>query len=298
LVIIVSLFTFFKTTKMKKTVFTFLFLALTIALFAGLQNVSSSDDGRAGRTGAPGEGTCRDCHDSYALNAGGGSIELSGNMPNWEYNPGQTYSLSIKVARTGTSLFGFGIGAFSATNTNTGNLVVTDPVKTQIKSSNVMGLGTRRNVVHQLNGGASADSAIFNFDWVAPLTGPTTFHFAGVAANGLDTTAGDYVYKSQQVATLATTNGISYNGVFDKASVFPNPVKDQFFLELNIISANHVRLALTDIMGKLIYQYPIQYVNPASPQNSYQLPEATAPGTYILMVSTDHWRKQIPIVVK
>ena len=41
-----------------------------------------SDNGKAGYTGSSGETKCNNCHNSYALNSGGGSVVLSSDMVN------------------------------------------------------------------------------------------------------------------------------------------------------------------------------------------------------------------------
>ena len=61
-------------------------LPLTISLMAGAyQNHPDY------RSGAPGEGTCRDCHSSYGLNTGGANIMVMG-IPEM-YHPGKAYTL-------------------------------------------------------------------------------------------------------------------------------------------------------------------------------------------------------------
>ena len=55
------------------------------------------------KTGAPGEGTCRDCHNSYGLNTGGGNIMVMG-IPEM-YDPGMTYTLTVSVYDPGMSQF-------------------------------------------------------------------------------------------------------------------------------------------------------------------------------------------------
>ncbi|HRH37623.1 MAG TPA: hypothetical protein PK760_04730, partial [Flavobacteriales bacterium] len=62
-----------------------------------LTSGNTDNNGKAGRTGAPGENTCvNSCHNSYALNSGTGSIMLaSTNMTNWQYVPGQTYTINV-----------------------------------------------------------------------------------------------------------------------------------------------------------------------------------------------------------
>lgn len=200
-----------------------------IALFGFVILVSASfdDNGRAGYTGAPAEGNCTSCHNSFAVNSGGGSVALRSNMNNWQYVPGQTYAMSVKVARSSNQLFGVGVGALNASNQNAGTLVITDAVHTQIKTRTVSGV-SRRNVVHTLNGGVSSDSALFNFNWTAPpaADGTITFYFAGNAANGNAGVSGDYIYVSSQTISPMSTTGIAEN-TNQQFQVFPNPTTDR-----------------------------------------------------------------------
>ncbi|TAH42567.1 MAG: T9SS type A sorting domain-containing protein [Bacteroidetes bacterium] len=184
-----------------------------------LTSEKMSDDGRAGYTGSPGENDCTSCHGSFPVNTGGGSISLQNTgMPLNEYIAGQTYNLSVTVARSTNNLFGFAFEALTSLNDNAGTLNITDAAATQIKTR-VVNAVTRRNVVHQLNAGAMSGSKTFNFSWTAPAsgTGPVGFYFAGVAADGNGNDNNDYVYKSsitinEQVCTVPDQpSGISGN---------------------------------------------------------------------------------------
>ena len=213
----------------------FLLMVLPIAAFIVFTAETASDNGKAGYTGSPNELLCDDCHDAYTINTGGGSVVLSSaNMNNWEYVPGQTYNMTLTVARSGSPLFGLGLEALDASNANAGTLTITDAASTQIKSK-LVGSVTRRNVVHQLDGGATPNSKDFNFAWTAPATdiGPVTFYFSGVASNADgDETIGDYVYDGVQVINPASTTGIGKTDT--PASVcFPNPASNQISVRVN-----------------------------------------------------------------
>lgn len=182
-------------------------LLVSILPFTALVFFTSSqmdDNGRAGKTNSPGETNCAtSCHDSYTLNSGPGSITIqSPGMPFFEYTPGQTYNMSVTVAHAGVGLFGVGIECLIPSGDNAGMLNISDVASTQIKNATISGI-SRRNVTHTLNGGLSADSKVFNFNWTAPPTGTgnVTFYFSGVAANGNGNNSLDYVYNSSQVFT-------------------------------------------------------------------------------------------------
>lgn len=162
-----------------------------------------SDNGKAGKTGSPGELTCRDCHSDFAANSGGGSITITNTgMTNWQYVPGQTYPITVTVARTGSTVFGLGVECLTAANANAGTFIMTSPAQTQIKTVTVSGV-VRNNVVHQLNAGHTNNTKSFTFNWTAPAagTGTVKFYFAGIAGDFSGDEAGDYVYNGLQTVT-------------------------------------------------------------------------------------------------
>lgn len=185
----------------QKLLFTMLpFTALVI-----LSSSQMSDNGKVGRTGSPGEQNCTNgCHNAHPANSGPGSITLqSTGMPTNQYTPGQTYNMSVTVSHTGFGLFGFGVEAVVVHDTNTaGILIRTDMASTQFKYTTLAGKA-RTNLVHTLNGGATLNSKVFNFNWTAPQqgTGDVKFYFAGVAGDGDGSTNGDWVYLSSQFFT-------------------------------------------------------------------------------------------------
>lgn len=227
-------------------------LLLTLLLTSGVL----SDNGKAGKTGSPGELTCLDCHNNFSLGAGGGSIGLSStNMTNWEYVPGTTYHMIATVSRTGTNLFGIGLECLTSTNTNAGTLTITN-TSTSIKNATVNAV-SRRNVVHTLNGGASANSKAFAFDWVAPGTniGNVTFYYSGVAANGDgNEEIGDYVYAGSQVVTPAISTGITELEPGVDVNVYPNPATDLVRVDYALSDAVDVEITLFDAQGRMAGQ--------------------------------------------
>lgn len=267
---------------MKLKTLTYVMAVPVLALFtAGGLN----DDGRAGRTGSPGETTCVSCHDNFALNSGGGSITLSStNLPGWEYIPGTNYHMVCTVARTGNNLFGMGLEALTTANQNAGNLVITNPASTQIKTATVGGV-SRRNVVHTLNGGQGNGSKAFAFDWTAPTTniGSVTFYYAGVAANGDgDEAVGDYVYNGNQVVTPATASSVEEFAGPGELSVFPDPATDHFSIAYTLTTGRNVQVSLYDMQGRMVRELV------AAPRSAGRHVEMISglsdlgPGTYLL----------------
>ncbi len=272
---------------MKKLLVTTL-LGLIVLLFVSA--AMPNDDGRAGRTGSPGESTCHSCHDDFALNSGGGSIVLgSTNLPDWAYVPGTTYHMTCTVARDGIELFGMGLEVLTTDNTNAGTLVITDPGSTQFKNAVVLGVN-RRNVVHTLNGGQGEGSKVFSFDWVAPSEdiGEVRFYYAGVAANGSGSDAGDRVYTGSQPVSASINNGVlAEEAVRGGVSVVPLPIRDQFQLGYRVASAGRVVADLLDLQGRMTAHLVATQRGPGRHVEMIDRPSGLPAGTYLLRTEVD-----------
>ncbi len=242
-----------------------------------------SDDGKAGKTKSPGESSCMGCHSGNPENSGGGSISMTG-IPSSGYVPGSTYHLQITVKQSGKALFGFGAEALkNADTTNAGIFVVTDALKTQLKSATVA-TKSRANMVHMLNGGASQDSAVFSFDWQAPSadSGIVTFYYAGIAADQSGSTSGDYVYYA---STSASPNGISETGLPEISfSVFPNPGKEFFNVKFYNESDGTVNFKLNNIEGQTVYTFFSKKFSAGNFNENISLPESISAGNYFLIL--------------
>jgi hypothetical protein len=223
---------------------------LVLLLASGAQN----DDGRAGRTGSPGETTCvNSCHNTFALNSGTGSVVLTAaNMPNWEYVPGTTYQITATVSLTGSVLFGIGLECLTSAGSNAGSLSITDPASTQLLNVTIGG-NSRRNLVHTLGGGSGTGTKAFTFNWTAPSTniGAVTFYFAGNASNNNGMGSGDRIYSGSQVVTPSLTTGLDEAVSTLRMSVFPNPSNGLFQLELR---EQEVQYRITDLNGRSVQQ--------------------------------------------
>lgn len=227
------------------------FLLLSF-IFVVFTSEMMSDNGKAGYTGSSGETKCTNCHNSYALNSGGGSVVLTSDMVNWQYEPGYTYNITATVSRNGNNLFGIGFEALTSTNTNAGTLASSDS-HTQIKTKTVSSV-VRRNIVHTLNGGASSNSMAFHFTWTAPASniGDVHMYFCGVAANSNGNENLDYVYDGTQLVTpMSGTSTSEINGE-KMFSVYPNPASDVVNISTGFTGENPTMIKLYDHTGKQI----------------------------------------------
>jgi hypothetical protein len=165
--------------------------------------------GKAGKTGAPGENTCAQCHSQAPINSGSGNltIDLSSMMSN-EYSVDSTYQVSVTVAQQGVSLFGFSIVALDADGNSVGSF--TAGTDNHLESATIAGV-SRQYLTHNTGGGASTGSHAFNFQWTSPSEdlGPITFYATGNAANGDQDDTGDFIYSASSIVNPVQPNVIN-----------------------------------------------------------------------------------------
>ena len=152
----------------------------------------------AAKTGAPGESNCTDCHAGIGnLNDGVGSVTIGG-VPD-PYTPSTTYPLTVTVARTAQSRWGFELVPLKSSDNTMAGTLATTTLTTDTQMA-----GGKTYVSHsRLNGPdgtfpAQTGGATWTFSWTAPAAGAgaVTFYVAGNAANNSGTNAGDRIYTT------------------------------------------------------------------------------------------------------
>ena len=150
----------------------------------------------SGRTGAPGEQTCVQCH-TGTLNSGQGSVAIEG-VPS-AYEPGQEYTLTVRVSHPDRRRWGFQITALDAQNRPAGALEAINRNLTRL--ANGTGAQQGRVYVEQTSTGTfngQPNNASWEVRWTAPAEdiGQITFYAAGNAANGNNASSGDNIYTT------------------------------------------------------------------------------------------------------
>jgi hypothetical protein len=152
-------------------------------------------------TGAPGEGTCANCHDNLNSGPGGASITAPA-----QYQAGETINVTVDVYHAGQEKWGFELTALDDSNQPVGSFTLLDTDRTQLDIDG----GTGREYVMHTEVGT--DTGVLNaspgwtFQWVAPAGRPSvTFYVATVAANDGQGTNGDYVYTATHSSSLTQT---------------------------------------------------------------------------------------------
>ena len=149
-----------------------------------------------GRTGAPGESTCTDCHSPNAIT---GQFSI---IPPAGYVPGQTYPIQVQHVTNDVSraAWGFELTSLDSTNTVAGTFANTTAL-TRTRT------GGGRNYIEQTAAGAfigQTGGSSWTFSWTAPATdvGAITFYAAGLQANNSGDEDGDQTYTASEVVPV------------------------------------------------------------------------------------------------
>jgi uncharacterized protein (TIGR03437 family) len=199
---------------MSKNCFKLLALSLCAGVavlhFATVRSARANAGGPpASRTGGPGELTCAtsDCHRSFALNSGSGTLTLTG-LPGNGYALNQSYDLTITLNQASRGAYGFQVTALDDQGRRAGELVVTVTSRTQ-RITGVVGGNLRQYIQHTPGGTnpSGANQGSWTFRWTAPAqsAGRVTFYYAGNAANGDTSELGDFIYTRSTSVQPAST---------------------------------------------------------------------------------------------
>jgi hypothetical protein len=225
----------------------FVVMTLSVLTLAGLPSpVDAYSTGPPdGKTGAPGQGTCHDCHADFPLNSGDGFITIAAPAT---FLPGSTHSITVTVGDPGQTRWGFEFSPLDQ-----GACTITNPDSTQLSASG------GNTYVKQTLAGTNAGSTgpmSWHFDWTAPATPPDTifFYAAGNGANNNNRSTGDYIYTTVAWAVLQDTQP-------------PNAVTDLS------IAASGTSLILTwsnpgdnvGVTDYLVYTSPVAFFSPTGP---------------------------------
>jgi hypothetical protein len=148
-----------------------------------------------GKTGAPGDQTCTQCH-SGNVQSGTGfqTVVLTNDMGQivTNYNPGEQYTVTVGMLTLNLKN-GFEIVALDPSNAQAGSVAVTNATTTKTVT---FGGKTR---ITQKSGGTSLNN--WSFAWTAPATnvGNVTFYLATNVTNSNNANSGDAIRTSQHV---------------------------------------------------------------------------------------------------
>lgn len=207
---------------------------------------SNSSGAPAGHTGNPSinsGSTCGmgGCHTSGAVPPSGNEVsEISSNIPQGGYVPGETYDFTVSVGGVGGSKFGFSL----STGGNAGTLIASG--ETQLN-------GGGAYITHTFSSNTGSGGRSWDFQWIAPQagTGSVSFYASTLYANGSGS-SGDVTVPISLTIQEASGVGIT-EADLAAMSIYPNPVID----EINIAAKDldeEMMITLFNMEGKKIIE--------------------------------------------
>lgn len=171
----------------------------------------------SGYSNAPGEDNCTECHTSYPLNSGKGSVQITG-LPH-DYLPQRQVPVTVTTSDPQALIFGFQITAVDPTGATVGTFSVpAGPApRAQIVEATI-GTGDRQYAEQTTNGlfdPAVQGSNSWTFTWTTPAvrTGKVTFYAVGNAADSNGSPSGDFIYTTSR-PTLSGSAIANFDGDF------------------------------------------------------------------------------------
>lgn len=181
-----------------------------------------------GMTGAPGHGSCVDCHSGSGV--GNVGLTFSGGT---EYEIDRLYSMIVTVTDPGQLRFGFSMVARDVDDELVD--VGTWSIAPGSTDTQVHGPMTDTHISHK-NAPFAVDTHSFEVNWTAPsaAVGDVKFYVVGIGANGNgNSDDGDHVYLqtltiSESVATNLPPSFSVPGGSLNVTSEFPSPITGIF----------------------------------------------------------------------
>ena len=202
-------------------------LAAMFFIFDFSQKVEAYSGGPpASYSGAPGETNCTECHFSFPVNSGTGSVQITG-IPH-DYIPSHQYQVTVKTSQQNAVYWGFEMTSIDRLGQRAGTFsfpVITTPVM-QIETG-IVG-GNSRDYIEQTGDGLYTNGVFdFNswtFTWTAPAQriGQIGFYAAGNGADGTGGPGNDYIYTTSR-ASLSGTATSNFDGDVSSDLAFFRP---------------------------------------------------------------------------
>jgi hypothetical protein len=241
----------------------------------------STSGSPGGKTGAPGDGTCTDCHSGNVQN--GAAIntvtfaDLGGQVTS--YTPGQTYAVNVTMASNSTKN-GFEIVALTPSNTQAGTVAAVDAVNTKTVS-----FGGKTRITHKTAGTAFTS---WSFAWTAPATnvGNVTFYLATNETNNQSNGTGDVIYTSQHV--IGSTASISEVQEHIGFVAAYNAENASIQVSIDTKENGDAAINIVDVNGKSVQFEQLGKVSSGENTRTVKLDNELPKGMYVLHLNVNN----------
>jgi hypothetical protein len=184
-------------------------------LLCALVWLANNGNPPTGRTGAPFDGNCSDCHNGNNPGGFDGDVTIDG-LPA-TILPSTTYPISITITPTAgaPNKGGFQLVAVDGNNANAGDLVAIN------SQSGTETFASREYLEHRTGKSFGGNAITWNFNWISPAGGVSgntvKFYMIGNFTNGNGQTSGDfakafletYAFQGAAPVTAAIANTIN-----------------------------------------------------------------------------------------
>lgn len=232
----------------KHLLFSFALFLLWLGLSATRRDPSNPP---VGVTGAPGEGTCGDCHSGGSQT---GTVTLTG-VPDTVIS-GKTYALTI-TNTSNASRAGFEMICLDGAQTMCGTFSAASGSGVSIGSGSSNKKYPRQSAAKTLSGGSTA----WTFNWLAPATASgnkATFYFVTLCANGDGRTNGDRILMGNKVVNFGRSTTPTQAEI-DRAAVrlYPTMLTEHAFT-VELANTSTARLQVFDLNGRALRYATVQ----------------------------------------
>lgn len=236
----------------------------------------------SGRTGAPGESNCTECH-SGSVQSGSGINQIAwteGVTPVTEYTPGTTYNVGVTFS-TAAAKNGFQVVALNSSNAQAGTITIIPGSGTQLLN----GAAGKKYVTHNTSGNAQTAWA---FQWTAPASnvGDVTFYLATNQTNSNNNSSGDVIRLSQHV--IGSTAGVSDNTVDMGLEVGYNANGNTLNMKYTSLSVGTSSVNIVDLSGKSVFTEAIGTTEAGTNNKAVKLPSDLKAGVYIIHLNVNN----------
>jgi hypothetical protein len=234
-----------------------------------------------GKTGAPGDATCTQCHSGTVQSGSGFNLVTltSGGNTVSDYLPNTVYQVTVTMS-TANAKNGFEIVPLSPSNTMAGTLSITDATTTKT----ITAVGKTR-VTHK---SAGTGLTSWSFNWTSPATnvGAVTFYLATNQTNSNSGSGGDIIRTSQHVfGSLAgvkdQTNKVDTKITYASAT---NALTIQLDSKVN----GSVFVNVVDLSGKSVFTENLGTISAGESSLAVRLNNELKSGVYMVNVSIDN----------
>ncbi|MGJ8661375.1 MAG: choice-of-anchor V domain-containing protein [Bacteroidota bacterium] len=249
----------------------------------------------AGKTGAPGESNCTECH-SGSVQAGTTEnmlIVADGSGQVTSYVPGETYTVALAMT-SNPSKKGMQATVLTASNQAAGTFATVPGGGVAIIS------GSGKFYANHTSSSTTSAFPSWTWTWTAPATnvGPVRFYVATNKANNNGQNSGDIIYLSNH--PLNATVGIEENKI-ETVSNFNasfSPENSTVYIQFSSLINGNNHVNIVDMNGRSVLNMNMGTSQIGINKDMIRLPEHVKNGMYVVQYFVDNNPMTKSIVVE